>query len=506
VTALPADSPASASTRDWLRPALVFGAIALAAHVAAVFWGRSLADEGMYLYSSRRILEGAVPYRDFVFWQPPPVLYAYAIAGAILGFRLIAMRAFTALLALGGVAMAADVVRRRGGAAALWLLVPILALNVNFAYDTTVVKTQGLTVFLSLLPLWVFERAEDPRVRYGLAAALMALAAGSRASFLPLMLVFPALVSDVSRSRRWALGAFAISAGIAGLGFAVWHRISHGEVVFGLLTYNHAIGNHVSILSRAYLAGLFGNQLVVWLALPALLVTRLSRARPRLAPDPMQSFLLSGWIFITALHFNLPFKYPTHQTSNLPLVAIYLSIALARIAAGMTPARARLLRGAVWAVAIGSIPLQEYPLYGGTQGTPASITAAAERIRPWMGPGATLYTSEAAIASEGGYRLVDGMNLGFYSLLGAFGMEDQTVRAHHLVDNAVLLERIESAPPEVVLLQPWDRKLMAQDDMSGVTGEELEEAIASRYRNAGTIDGVGQFFQATEIWVRDDLP
>ena len=68
-----------------LLPYIVFGLI-------RVYRGIVIGDEGWYLLAAANVLEGKVPYADFLFTQMPLVPYFYAAFVLLLGKSLIAVR------------------------------------------------------------------------------------------------------------------------------------------------------------------------------------------------------------------------------------------------------------------------------------------------------------------------------------------------------------------------------------------------------------------------------
>lgn len=498
--------------RAYLLLAAIAAVSYLALHVPMVIAGKVIADEGYYLYSARLLREGQIPYRDFLFWQPPAVLYIYAAAAEVIGWTLLPMRIFST--ALGAIAawMAWDVVRRRGGMNALIVLVPLLCLTPNYAFDTSIVKTQTLSIFLSMLALWTFERGaalppgKARLARFVIAPIVMALAAGSRVSFLPFVLAFVAYVHDETGSKRDTLQVAAVSFGLLIAGFIAYYLLSEGTVLFGLLGYHRIIRNSSSAFSAWYLKGAIGNQPGLYAAIAALIgaVVLTRQQGGRMPPNPaanLQRFLATSWILITVIHVTAPYKYPTHQTSNMPLLAIALALALGARAGCAHPGWRPILLGVTWVFSPLGLFLGEYPLETRAPLPIAELREVADAIRPHVGPGETIYTSETVLAVEGGFTLTPGMNLGFYSLLGGFGFpHDQCVR-RGAIDNAILAERWRAGEPAVVVIQAWDARMM-QRDSSGPTFEDLYAILGERYEKVKTFQEVGQFDQETEIWAR----
>ena len=81
-------------------------------------------DDGFYLGTVMRFVNGTLPYKDFVYPQPPglPLLLApLGLFGRIVGTRALMadVRVLTGIVAAGNAALAALLLRRRGFVAAL---------------------------------------------------------------------------------------------------------------------------------------------------------------------------------------------------------------------------------------------------------------------------------------------------------------------------------------------------------------------------------------------------
>src|SRR4051812_24202853 len=86
-------TPSSQGSRPappWLRPTWLLGALVLVAALVrarplllASAWGLPVDyDEGVYFSASALLLQGVLPYRDFVFVHPPGLLVALAPVSA----------------------------------------------------------------------------------------------------------------------------------------------------------------------------------------------------------------------------------------------------------------------------------------------------------------------------------------------------------------------------------------------------------------------------------------
>lgn len=205
-------------------------------------------DEGYLLLAARMVREGAVPYRDFFFPQPPLAAYVFA-HGSLAASPWYGARALCALLAAGTAAMLHATLRRRGlrasrcfGAACAFACSPLV-----IAWATPA-KTLALATALlyATHALAAGAVARAPRLR-GVLLGLCAVAAV--ATRINLLAIAPLIVLGAIRRERdrlfemsIATGALAATTPLSAL-FAVAPR----EAWFGIVRYH---------LGRADLAGL----------------------------------------------------------------------------------------------------------------------------------------------------------------------------------------------------------------------------------------------------------
>jgi hypothetical protein len=94
---------------EWLLPALVLLPTTLLPLAR---------DQGVFAYGGQVILDGGVPYRDFIDQKGPATHYTFALALALLGQTAVAVRLLFFFVMLAGAQLAAAVAGRLGGTAA----------------------------------------------------------------------------------------------------------------------------------------------------------------------------------------------------------------------------------------------------------------------------------------------------------------------------------------------------------------------------------------------------
>src|SRR5262249_30197596 len=91
---------------EWLLPALVLSSAILLPLTR---------DQGVFAYGGRVILDGGLPYRDFIDQKGPATHYTLALAIAMFGETAAGVRFFFCLVMLVGTQLAAAIAGRLGG-------------------------------------------------------------------------------------------------------------------------------------------------------------------------------------------------------------------------------------------------------------------------------------------------------------------------------------------------------------------------------------------------------
>lgn len=476
-------------------------AIAAPLSFACAWFGGVVVDEGIYLYSARLVLEGRAPYKDFLFWQPPVALEFFARAAQVIGFELFQMRCVCAGLTLLSLGMLAFIARRRSGTTAVAILIAALGLNLPFMQATTVVRTQPVSIFLYVGALGILELFPRGRARLLLASATLGAAAACRLSLLPLLPLM-ALYSFEEEGR--SAGALALSAlASAGVFAAIMAPAvadAFAQARFGLWDYFGLLKQNVDW--PVYLKTVLADGAVAFVLLAAASAALASR---EIRCGRFEVFLLASYCAVSGVHLASPVKYPVHQETNLPLLALFVACVLGRWSAGAPPRRRRAFGASLAALVFLAAlvaPPDEFRLDWREGRRPlAAIERVVESLRRAVPAGSTIYAGDPTIAVEGGFRLLDGLNMGFLSHLGAYLLSTDECLRWHAVDNRILERAFDRGVPAAVLLQSWDM-LMIDRDRSGITYQHVVASLKKRYRKAETFEEVGQFSQRLDLWVR----
>jgi len=516
--------------------AILFG-IYIPTHIIILYTGAYTCDEGNYLYSSTLAIKGQIPYKDFAFWQPPAMLYVYGIISAVFGHSLTVARWFSFLFGFAALILMSLIVLKKGNKHSLILLLILMSLNLSYSFDTTNVKTQSLSIFIYTLALYCAVCGKSWKVKYILSSLIMALSVGVRAAMLPAVVLFPFyLYFESGRNKKYLKLSLAFVFGTMLTGFALFYIMSDTKLMFGLWGFFKLTTTHVSVFEAWYLKELIGNQLVcysLFLGILTFLVytviadkagkkseilnsksetnanaqnqkfqtdsTRHSPLDPLkwISENPFESYCLLAYLGITLIHFTAPVKYPTHQTTNMPLMAMFIALTAGRFLEKTEIRKAAAGLIILVMFSLGSLVFQVYPVdRSGGKFPLAEIKQIAESIKPYMGKNGKIFTFETIIAYEGGYELLSGLTIGVENHFGGFGMSTEDCKKYKGVDNSIIKSYFENKEADVLIMQQREIHFIKRDK-SGVSMDELMQTLHANYEKIVEFDKFGQFKQKT---------
>jgi hypothetical protein len=403
-------------------------------------------DDGSYLGSALHLVSGYLPYRDFVFVQPPGItvlMLPFALLAKMTGSTVWAMaiaRMFTTLASAAGVLLVGLLVRHRG------LPTTILACGLLAVYPDsittarTVLLEPWLALFCLLAAVAIFDRDRVTDSRRRLIAGGLAL---GFAGAIEAWAIMPALVILVLLLPQWRR-ILNLVAGIA-VGFlvptvpfaatapgsflkdlidaqigprvnfprvSIWYRLRE---MFGLS--NISADHHELLFAAVVILGfMVGAFALGWL------ITRQT-------PPALEWFVLATAILVL-LSFLYPDQFYFHFVAFLaPFIALAVAMPVSRLIKAVEPRAAKagadtLLRGSAAALAallifvfafstVHAAYQQEHNKYvvSAAAGR-ANIVSALQRIAP---PGACVLTDQVSYtiaadrfgSSEPGCSLVD---------------------------------------------------------------------------------------------------
>jgi hypothetical protein len=221
------DPPAGSRLRWWSSPRIgLFASVAAFAvalgicvhqlSLPGVLHGVDEYDDGFYLGTVMRFVDGTLPYKDFVYPQPPglPLLLApLGLVGRIIGTRSLMadIRVLTAFVTAANAGLVAFVLRRRGVVPALVGGVALALFPMALTADKTLMLEPYLLLFC-LLGVTVMFTGDEPAGRRRL---LLAGLVFGFACTLKLWAVLPAAVAVACCLPRWRRDARPVFVGVA---------------------------------------------------------------------------------------------------------------------------------------------------------------------------------------------------------------------------------------------------------------------------------------------------
>jgi hypothetical protein len=302
-------------------------------------------DVSVWLGAATRLVHGAVPYRDYVFDQPPGVvllLSPFALLSKLVGTRdaLAALRLCTPVLAAGGVVLVGRLVRHRGfratlAACACMALYPavIYALNAGLLEPV-----EDLLLLGGLALMFEGDRLSGRR-RLALAGCALGLAVVVKASAVVPVAVVAIFCALVARRRLPHLAA-GIVAGIAvpSLPFFILAPAALIKDVVATQLARVPDTGRASIVNRLARMTFGGNShgalalaaLAIALLYAAVVVAGLvRRRRPRLTA--FDWLVLAAFAAVFAEQFGPSQYYLQYAALLSPFAAILLGLSLARL-------------------------------------------------------------------------------------------------------------------------------------------------------------------------------
>lgn len=134
--------------------------------------GRANADEGWYLYASRLVIRGQLPYRDFAYTQTPLLPYVYGLPQFLLRPSIYVGRVTSLLFSVANLGLCILLAKQYSGNMAASLTALLFATFTYGIYFGVIVKTYALLSFLFSLTFAVLSSRLKDGARYPLAAAI----------------------------------------------------------------------------------------------------------------------------------------------------------------------------------------------------------------------------------------------------------------------------------------------------------------------------------------------
>jgi alpha-1,2-mannosyltransferase len=318
-------------------------------------------DVSVYVGAAVRLVHGAVPYRDFVFVQPPGfVLLSTPVAALseLIGTReaLVALRSLTPLLAATNVVMVGQLIRPHGRAATL-VACAVMALFPAELYAIRGPQLEPVVIFFCLAGAVLAFNGTAPAGsrRLAIAGVAFGFAVAVKLSAALPLIVLAVLCARQARRRLLPFAAGAAAGfGIPALPFLL---LAPGAFVRDTVTTQLGripASGRVSLSVR--LGDLTGasafttrETLTIATAMAISGFVIVAFAVSRRSPTPLEWFALGATVTVALAQLAPAQYYPQYAAVIAPFLAMVLGVAVGRLA-GIGTRRAA-IGGAAAAVA-----------------------------------------------------------------------------------------------------------------------------------------------------------
>ena len=497
--------------------------------VSFVYVGRLNRDEGWYLYASRLVYEGEVPYRDFAFFQMPLSPYLYGLPQQLFGSSVLVGR-FTSL-ALSAVSMGVGLhlARRFGGTTAVAGLLLITILNPSLMAAYTSARAEAPSVaFVMVALMFLLVPPRSTYLRLTGAPLALAVATLCRLNFLPAFVLGAAYTwataQATARQRLVAaavlatpVAAMLLLASVAGFDrfwFDVWtsqvsrdtqfdaDARSFGDTLTATLRLvDLSISTHVLVLVPSVLLG-------GWIAARWLDGWRPRRPETHASPEGRLALTLALGLVVFLPLLSLRTFEPRYLAPTAAVFAVGVAVALGRgLGEGTEPSR-RMLVGGFAALLLLALPLigNRYPTYVDVRRPDLhGVRQLANQLRDGLPEGTRLVTFDATLAVESGVPLVRGLEMAQFSYWPAFS--DEEAARLHVMNGSLLKTVLDGAEgPLVVAFTDVDLYLLSVSAAAGTEASPLLPLTGpgGRFETVGLRDHWSQFDDRLHIlWPAD---
>ena len=492
----------------WLARSLLWLALLIFAIEAylLIFYRQINLDEGWYLWASKLVYEGKVPYRDFAFPQSPLLPYIYGFFQRLWGEGLLQGRLTTLLITFLNLALWVRLTKRLGNdwtaVVFLWLLISTLFVGAyHFAYSAP----YALTAFFLTLSISV-ALSELPEMRRNVLAVLFwGLAVGTRLS-VAVAIAPLGLYLIVNSHRRWrsAIVMGLTAALTLGAVFGPFLLMGRDVVIYDLLGFHtdrmlwvwqwHAMRQSIVNLVNEFPVPLVLGGIGLVISAGMLLRARDRRSEfTRQFPGLLLGLVVAALIVAQLVPRTTDSYYNTLQ---MPLLLILDSLVIGWVWRALRNRRP--LRQVSYVVFAGIIALNVV-LQGATVQRRNFVTVplrnqielakdAARFLQETTPAGSQLLTFDTYLALEAKRRIPAGLEMSIFGYRPTWIA--QQARRYKVVNNELLLE---------IMRGDVGAAVFSEFDLNLLYGERdlLLETLDQNFRWVKTVPGLGP--------LRDDL-
>ncbi len=490
-----------------LRPYATRIGIALyaLASLAYLFLGQVNGDEGWYLYTSRLILQGALPYQDIAYTQMPLVAYIYGVAQIVQPSMYLG-RITSIIVSFGTLLLAVATARRCAGARAGALTAFFFAAFAFGIYFNSIVKTYALVSFFFAATLFVLS-LDLPETRKYPLAILFALAS-VMVRVTAVVFAAPLLLYVLIAARRWTTRALVVLECVAATALAGFFLLPDWQAARWGLFDSHlrhwagaGISTQINFILSQRLTDIVQNfGLVLTLFIAAIYFAARARGFARVLRDDLPIWIVVlGLGLFAAAHlpnglWSVEYLVPA-MTAFLPIAAIVL----ARVYDAPEAQTRVLLQGILLGVLV-LLPFSESIQHVDITGRRlplAEVDEVAAYIARHSQPTDKVIALEALSAVVNARRsTLSGLTLAQFS---AQLMDAPTAQRLRVVNAAMLADAVRQKQARVIVLTERDFGLLDSQDLASTNA--LRRALNQQYDLTMTMQLFGQYARPVYIYL-----
>ena len=418
-------------------------------------------DEGFYLYESKLVYSGKLPYIDFLYTQPPLFLYVYGLPQFLFGNSLYVGRTTSLIFGILTCIFLFRLAKKIGGEPAANISLALLALNPYAIYYLTLAKTYALASFLLVLSMYflVNENIKNPK-RSALSVFFMCLAVGVRLSVAPALILLLIYIFYTQRKNfgviKYSLLTAVLTCSII---FLPFFALDKDIAAFDLLEYRQTqlFGTTISqdIISKIALFPSLANKYFVIISLIALgAVSRF--IRKDFFPNSMTTFMFFIVASIFLFNFLLTLTVAEYQTIIVPLAAAIAGYIFGGIYKNSQEGFIKFSFVVLIIFMIILTPLSQR----GVRVDPNNLTPLqqvedfADAVKGKAPDGGKLLAFNTILAVESGMDVLPGTEISMFSYFPSW--ENEKAKKYHVVNKEILDGYIESKAAAAILLTSFE--------------------------------------------------
>jgi hypothetical protein len=487
--------------------AKIFGLVLFVAiSVVYIVFGRINADEGWYLYASKLVYSGQLPYQDFAFTQTPLLPYVYGLPQVLFSPSLYLGRITSVFISAMSLAFSLSIARKLGGEKAAAITCLTWASFATGIYFQTIVKTYALTTLCFVLAVFMLTREGHKGVKYILATVFVLLATLTRLSalFFAIPIIIFSFVVSETRTRLIITALCTVTM----VGFLLFVIPSWPSAYWGLLG-NHVlewgsmtIGERVSIIISTRIPKLVNRYLNYFLLWCGLIAMEFKRIIFYLKTKVETRMVVIGLLLFVIPNLTSGFMLTEYF---VPLIFMFILIAgvlFDKIDSPRPRYKAILLRLMYGAVIVSGLIWHStsYIDLSGGRLPIEEIREAATIVKANSTPEDEIYVLEAlSVVVEADRQAMPGMTMAQFSL---FDGETMTAEQLHLVNGQLTLGYFNKRIPRIIILTSFDWASLHETTEI----DEIEASLKNNYQLIYTASKFGQNMNRIEIYLlREEL-